>query len=283
MTILIELVKDIKTRAEEFGRPIAIVPTMGALHAGHISLIKMAKAECKTVVVTIFVNPLQFGPNEDFNKYPRDLETDFKICQENEVDIVFAPTKEEIYPDINKIEQDLIVPPDNLASVLCGKTRQNHFSGVCTIVKKLFDIVTPDYAYFGEKDLQQLYIVRWLVKTFTIPTFIRACPIIREASGLAYSSRNKYLTEEQKIMASNIYKALKLAKQNIRSGIFTINKALLEGLIFLSQFPEIKVEYLDARDKEDFSIVDKNKTGGIYCLIAANVGGVRLIDNIELQ
>ncbi len=282
MTILTKSKQDIKEILKDQQEKVALVPTMGSLHAGHISLIKTARSECKTVVVSVFVNPLQFGPNEDFEKYPRELESDFKICEDNSVDIVFAPSVEEIYPSIKTANQETIIPPQELTSILCGKTRKDHFNGVATVVKQLFDIVSPGFAYFGEKDLQQLCVIRWLVKAFNINTVIKACPTIREPSGLAYSSRNKYLNDEQKSIASNLYKSLKLVKRNIRSGIFTVNKAILESLVFLSQFPEIKVEYFEARDKENLTLLEKSKTSSFYCLIAAKVSNVRLIDNIEI-
>lgn len=273
-------IQEIKNITSQATRPIGFVPTMGALHPGHESLIRTCRDECKTVVVSIFVNPLQFGPGEDFEKYPRDLKRDLNICEENKVDYLFVPDEREIYPDTNKIE--FIHPPEELTNILCGKKRKDHFSGVATVVKKLFSIVEPDYAYFGEKDLQQLYIVRWLVKTFQLPVFVRGCPIIREVNGLAFSSRNRYLNPEQQELASNVYKSLLLARRNVRSGIFTVNKAILESLIFLSQFPEIKVEYFEARDKENLEPVKENKVKGFYFLTAVHLYGVRLIDNIEV-
>ncbi|MBI3590020.1 MAG: pantoate--beta-alanine ligase [Candidatus Melainabacteria bacterium] len=280
MTTLIKSINDIKNVLAKSDRSVGLVPTMGALHAGHISLIKACRNDCKTAIAYIFVNPLQFGPNEDFKKYPRHLENDFKVCEEHEIDFVFAPDEKEIYPE--NINCETITPPPDLANILCGKTRANHFSGVATVIKRFLNIIQPDYVYFGEKDLQQLYIIRWLTKEFKISTFVRACPIIRESNGLACSSRNVYLTEEEKEIASNLYKSLGLAKKNIRSGIFTIKKAILESLIFLSQFPKIKMEYFEARDKENLDDVDDTKTKGFYFLLAAKIGSVRLIDNIEL-
>lgn len=281
MTQLIKNVEDIQSVLSGVNRPIGFVPTMGALHAGHISLIKASKFDCKVTVVSIFVNPLQFDPNEDFKEYPKNLSEDLKICEENNVDYVFAPDEHEIYPD-GKDKSKIIMPPDSLGSGLCAKTRKCHFSGVATVVKRLFDIVQPDYAYFGEKDLQQLYIIRWLVKEFKLSTFIRACLTVREPSGLACSSRNNYLTNEQKLLASNLYKSLLLAKKNVHSGFITIDRAILESLIFLSKYPEIKVEYFEARDKEKFLKVEDNRTSDFYYLMAAKVGNVRLIDNIEV-
>src|SRR3989338_1336527 len=201
MTTLIKSSNEIKKGLAGSERPLGFIPTMGALHAGHISLIKAAREECKTVVVSNFVNPLQFGPDEDFKKYPRDPEKDYKICQEQKVDYVFAPSEDEIYSD-DQSKKNIISLPIELSETLCGKSRIGHFEGVAIVIKKLFDIIKPDYAYFGEKDLQQLYIIRWLVKEYNLPIFVRACPIVRETSGLAFSSRNKHLSNEGKAVAS---------------------------------------------------------------------------------
>lgn len=281
MTKLIKTTSEIKKVLLGSTRPIGLVPTMGALHDGHVSLIRSSVNECKTTVVSIFVNPLQFGPNEDFERYPRDLQSDLEICKENKVDYVFAPDEKEIYPK-EREAHEIITPPKELTSILCGRSRPGHFEGVATVVYKLFNIIQGDYAYFGEKDLQQLYVIKWLVKNFNLPTFVRTCPTIREENGLACSSRNKYLSKEQKEIASNLYKSLKLAKQNIRSGFFSISKAVLESLIFLSRFNEIKTEYFEARNKDSLLSVDDNVTSGFYFLIAAKIADVRLIDNIEI-
>ncbi len=282
MTTLIKSIQDIKNVIAKSERPLALVPTMGSLHAGHISLIKAAKSESKTTIVYIFVNPLQFGPNEDYNQYPRNIENDLKICTENAADFVFAPDVSEIYPNIEDAKNNQITPPDELSKILCGRFRPGHFNGVATVLKNFFEIITPEFAYFGEKDLQQSYIVRWLVKEFNLPVEIKVCPVIREASGLAYSSRNRYLDENQKKIAAGLYKSLKLAKQNIRSGIFTVSKSILESLILLSHFPEIKIEYFEARTKENLGKVSDDTKHGFYYLIAAKIGNVRLIDNIEV-
>lgn len=281
MTILTKTVREVKDLLSKDKRSIGFVPTMGALHTGHISLIRACRDECTTTVVSIFVNPLQFGPNEDYDRYPRNLTTDLKICEDNAVDIVFAPEVAEIYPQ-GISNENLIQLPANLTDILCGKSRPNHFQGVATVVKKLFNIINPDYVYFGEKDLQQLYIIRWLVKEFGIQTIVRACSIIRESNGLACSSRISSLSKEEKELASNIYKSLVLAKQNIKSGFFTVNKAILESMIFLSQFSGIKIEYFDVRDKDTLAKTDDYKLSGFYFLTAAKIGSVRLIDNIEI-
>lgn len=282
MTSLIKSIQDIKNVIAKSQRPLALVPTMGSLHAGHISLIKTAKSECKTTIVYIFVNPLQFGPNEDFNEYPRDLTGDLKTCEENNVDFVFAPEISEVYPDTENAKNNAIHPPKELSNILCGKTRKNHFSGVATVVKRFIDIIEPDFIYFGEKDLQQLYVIKWLVKEFNLPVAIKSCPTVRELTGLAFSSRNKYLTPDEKNIAASLYKSLKLARENTRSGIFPLNKSILESLIFLSHFPEIKVEYFEARDKLNLAKVAEDTKHGFYYLVAAKIDKVRLIDNIEV-
>lgn len=279
MTTLLKTASDIKKALKNCEHDVGFVPTMGALHAGHISLLKTCKEECKTSIVSIFVNPLQFSPGEDFEKYPRTLDDDLKICRENNIDYVFAPEIKEIYLKEN---EEKITPPDSLTKMLCGLSRKDFFPGVATVVKKLLDIIQPDYAFFGEKDLQQLYTIRWLVKEFKLPVFIRGCPIIREKNGLACSSRNKYLSEKEKEIASNLYKSLQHARRNVKSGIFSANKASIESLIYLSQFPEIKVEYFEARAKDTLEKVSDTTLDGFYFLIAAKIGNVRLIDNIEV-
>lgn len=279
MTLSFKSVKDIKSALVGVPKPVGLVPTMGALHAGHISLIEASKFDCKTTVVSIFVNPLQFAPGEDYAKYPRDIDSDLNICRSCGVQYVFAPSEDEVYPEGRK---EIVIPQKNLAEDLCGRTRKGHFSGVSTVVKKLFDITSPDIAYFGEKDLQQVYVIKWLVDHFKYPILVKSCPTVREKNSLACSSRNQYFTDEQKDVASNLYKALLLAKKNVRSGFFAVSRAILESLVFLSRFPDIQAEYFEARKKEDFSKASDSILGGFYFLSAANVFGVRLIDNIEV-
>ncbi|MBI2995263.1 MAG: pantoate--beta-alanine ligase [Candidatus Melainabacteria bacterium] len=283
MTILIKTKKEIKDKLLELPKPIGLVPTMGALHAGHISLIQAAQTECKTVIVYIFVNPLQFGPDEDYEKYPRDLESDLKICEQNKVDIAFAPSVNEIYPEMD-FNEETISPPVELTNILCGKTRVNHFNGVATVINKFFNIIQPDYAYFGKKDFQQLCVIKWLVHNYKHKTNIKACPTIREKSGLACSSRNKYLKKDELEIASNLYKSLKMAKANLISGMFSVQECVLESLVFLSQFLKIKVEYFEARQKDTLvKIKDNYELRDFHFFVAAKVGNVRLIDNIEIQ
>lgn len=282
MTKLIYTFNELNQELNFSEKPIALIPTMGALHDGHKSLIEEALKENKTVIVYIFVNPLQFGPQEDFNIYPRDLNKDFKLCQNLNVHYVFAPEVNEVFPDLNNFQNNLIQPPEELENILCGKTRINHFKGVATVIKRFLDLINPDSIYFGKKDLQQIYIIKWLLKEYGYSTSLTACPTVREPSGLALSSRNSFLSPEEKIIASKIYESLKLAKDYVKSGMCATKKAILEALIFLSQYKEIKVEYFEARDTNSLKETDDKKNSDFYFFIAARIGKVRLIDNIEL-
>ena len=209
----IENVKENIKNWKKEGLTIGLVPTMGALHKGHMSLIKKAKETADKVVVSIFVNPIQFGPNEDFEKYPRTLESDVNICQSLGVDIVFAPAPNEMYGENTLLSNNnltYVCPPYNVVDMLCGKSRPGHFDGVATVVLKLFNIVQPDFAFFGQKDAQQLFILKKMVKDLNINIKIIGCPIVREKDGLAISSRNIYLSEAERKKALSISQALKL-------------------------------------------------------------------------
>ena len=201
--MLLNTIKEVREEVKNWraeGLKVGLVPTMGALHEGHLSLIKKAKAECDKVVVSVFVNPIQFGPSEDFDKYPRTLDEDMKLCDGEGVDIVFAPTPNEMYGG-GRLSNDTLTyvcPPYFFVDKLCGKSRVGHFDGVCTVVMKLFNIVQPDCAFFGQKDAQQVIIIKKMVQDLNVPIEIIQCPIVREESGLALSSRNKYLTEQGK-------------------------------------------------------------------------------------
>ena len=226
---------------KKYGLTIGLVPTMGALHEGHVSLIKKAKECCDKVIVSDFVNPIQFGPSEDFDKYPRTLNDDVNICDREGVDIVFAPSANEMYGNEQKLSNDILTyvcPPFFYVNTLCGKSRTGHFDGVCTVVLKLFNIVQPNYAFFGQKDAQQVIIVKKMVKDLNVPIEIVQCPIVREESGLALSSRNKYLTEEGKKDALVLSKIL----NNIKS-------CYLKGITDVSALKETAYSYLT--DKHD--------------------------------
>ncbi len=269
---------------------IGLVPTMGALHEGHLSLIKRAREENKITVVSIFVNPLQFAPREDFKQYPRQLEADKKICEREGVDVIFAPT-----PETMGMENELstnaqnytttVVPPSHTTSIMCGVSRPNFFQGVATIVTKLLNLVQPNNAYFGQKDAQQLAIIKQLVKDLSLPVNIVSCPIIREASGLAISSRNQYLTPEQKQQASMLYTSLCDGRQIFLENRDTPNilkkvkNAVKEKL---GSEPTVKLEYLEIVDPESLQPLENIQDIGLLA-IAAYIGSCRLIDNILLR
>ncbi len=264
------------------GYTIGLVPTMGALHAGHLSLIKKAKETCDKVVVSVFVNPIQFGPSEDFDKYPRTLDADKTLCDKEGVDIVFAPTPSEMYGEGNRLSNDTLTyvcPPFFYVNKLCGKTRTGHFDGVCTVVLKLFNIVQPDFAFFGQKDAQQAIIIKKMVKDLNIPTEIIQCPIIREETGLALSSRNKYLSEEDKKDALALNKILKNIKICYNNGIKDIEALKETAYSFLNEKHDL--EYLEFVDKNTLE-EKKQADNDTIVLIACKVAGVRLIDNIYL-
>ncbi len=274
----IEEVRRVVKNARSEGKAIGFVPTMGALHKGHISLIESAKKRCDFVVVSIFVNPAQFGPTEDIERYPRNFEQDKKICAELGVDMIFAPTVETMYPQ----RQLSWVSVDKLGDNLCGSTRGGHFKGVATVCAKLFNIVNADLAFFGQKDAQQAIIIERMVKDLNIPLKIVVCPTVRQDSGLAMSSRNQYLTDEQKKQARLIYAALQEAEVLITAGIIEtaeIVKAMTEILKIGSN---IKIDYISIVNAENLEAVEV-LGGKILIAIAAFVGKARLIDNIILD
>ena len=261
---------------------IGLVPTMGALHQGHASLIKKAKEMCNKVVVSVFVNPIQFGPNEDFDKYPRTIEADKKVCDDLGADIVFAPTPKEMYGNNKKLSNEdltFICPPYNYVDCLCGKSRPGHFDGVATVVLKLFNIVNPDYAFFGQKDAQQLFIIKNMVKDLNLNITIVPCPIVREADGLALSSRNTYLSQEERQNALSISKALKQIESLYKQGIK--DSRILFDTAISTLNKNIELEYLEFRDYNNFEKVDTIKENTLVA-IAAKSGKTRLIDNIIL-
>lgn len=257
---------------------VGFVPTMGALHLGHESLIKKAIAENEVIIVSIFVNPLQFGKNEDLDQYPRTLEADHQICEELGVNILFTPSVAEM---INT-ETTLVVPPVSMTSVLCGKYRKGHFEGVATIVTKLLNIVRPNLAYFGEKDAQQVAIIRRLVQDLNFPTIIKSCPIIREKSGLAYSSRNKYLNPQQKQEATALYHSLNKAQKAFFSGEINTNKLKEIVKQELAKIPSLKLQYVELVHPETLKPLTNITKCGLLA-IACYLGETRLIDNVILE
>ncbi len=255
---------------------IGLVPTMGALHIGHEALIKRAKQECDIVIASIFVNPIQFGPKEDFDKYPRPLEADKKVCDKLGVDLIFAPEIKEMYPDSGK-NITAVAPPESYRNKLCGKSRKGHFDGVATVVLKLFNIITPDRAYFGEKDAQQLIIIKKMVKDLNLSVDIISCPIIREPDGLACSSRNKYLSKESRGKALCIFRALKKAEELFNAGNESVSAVISTALKLFD--PEVEIEYFEAYDLDTFEVIEKIKKNTLIA-VAVKIDGVRLIDNL---
>ena len=283
--MLLHKISEVREQVKEWkrqGLTVGLVPTMGALHAGHLSLIKKAVEKCDRVVVSVFVNPIQFCPGEDLDKYPRTLEADTKLCNDNGVSIVFAPTPNEMYGDGQMRTNDTltyVIPPFFYVNTLCGKSRVGHFDGVCTVVNKLFNIVQPDYAFFGQKDAQQLIIIKKMVQDLNIPVEIVPCPIVREESGLAMSSRNKYLSEEDKKEALVLSKILNNIKTCYKKGITNVEALKETAFQFLNSHHDLEyLEFHDADNLEEKQIADDNTRVFIACKVA----GVRLIDNILL-
>jgi pantoate--beta-alanine ligase len=270
----INQINKIKNDWHKKGLKIGLVPTMGALHQGHMSLVKEAKKICDKVIVSVFVNPTQFAPNEDFDKYPRTLEKDVSLCSQNGVDIVFAPSANEMYPE--KISTE-VIPPDYIKNCLCGISRPTHFNGVALVVLKLLNISSADFAFFGEKDFQQLSIIKKMVKDLNVNCEIIGCPIIREKDGLAVSSRNIYLSEKERIIAPKIYLALQ--KASTMSGIKSLEiKNTVED--YLKE--DFELEYFKICDSLNLQEKEIAKTGN-RALIAVKLGQTRLIDNIEVK
>ena len=260
---------------------VGLVPTMGALHAGHLSLIRRARQENQLVVVSIFVNPLQFGPAEDLDRYPEQRDADAALCEQAGVDIIFAPSVEDMYGRSRPAQPTRVVPPDAMLSPLCGAARMGHFEGVATVVLKLFNIVGPQRAYFGRKDAQQLAILQRMVQDLSCPVTIVPCPTVRAEDGLAISSRNQYLTPAERQEAIAIYQALQAARRQFERGVKARDSLVEVVQTALNEVPSIEPEYIDLvhpRTLEPLSEI--NHTG--LLAIAARIGETRLIDNIVL-
>jgi pantoate ligase/cytidylate kinase len=272
--------------SDRSGKTVGLVPTMGALHVGHLSLIERARQEHDIVVVSIFVNPLQFGPQEDLGKYPRQWEIDRQLCAQAGVDAIFAPSVAEmgIVEGKGGVSSTFVrvVPPEEMTSVLCGKSRLGHFQGVATIVTKLLNIVQAERAYFGQKDAQQLAIIRRLAIDLNWQTEIIGCPTIREASGLALSSRNQYLTGEQKQQAAILYRSLQQAEKLFQTGIHDRQQLVNAVKAELSLEPNIETEYVELVHPQTLGSLEKIAETGLLA-IAVRIGTTRLIDNIWLQ
>jgi pantoate--beta-alanine ligase len=283
MPKLFKKIKEIRSFLKELRRngsnlSVGFVPTMGYLHKGHMELIKLSKLQNEITVVSIYVNPLQFGAGEDYERYPRDLERDLAMCEEAGVDVVFAPEDQEMYPELPKVKIDI----PGLTDRLEGAYRPGHFNGVAIVVLKLLHIVQPDRAYFGEKDYQQLKVVERLVKDLSLPVEIVPVPTVREEDGLACSSRNVYLSPEERQSASAIYKSFLLAQKLFQSGNTNANSLKEAIKDFLSKQPHVrKIDYVEITD-EELNPVEEVKEGD-RVLVALYVGNTRLIDNWRLS
>ena len=258
------------------GKQIGFVPTMGALHAGHGALLDAARRDCDVVIASVFVNPTQFNNKEDYDRYGRNLDADVAFSAKHGVNIVFAPGVEEMYPS----GADVFVEVPGVSEGLCGAFRPGHFRGVATVVTKLFHIVESDVAYFGEKDAQQLAVIRRLVASLNMAITIVGVPTVRDPDGLALSSRNERLTHEDRQRAPLLYHALKAARREIENGVTDAGRIRARGLEVLAQEPAIRVEYFEVVDAESMQPV--TSVAGRVCIAAAIwLGGVRLIDNVS--
>ena len=274
----IESVRNLVKAARERGERIGLVPTMGALHVGHVSLIEAAVKNGDFVVASIFVNPTQFCPGEDFENYPRPLEADLQICKKAGVDVVFAPTPAQMY----RAENLTWVTVEKLTEPLCGRNRPGHFRGVTTVCTKLFNIVAPDVVYFGQKDGQQAIVIQRMVADLNMPLEIVVCPTVREPNGLAVSSRNRYLSDQEKTDAANIYASLQECRRMIDTGVTDAGQIITRMREILLRVPSIEIEYIsivDAGTLEDIEAI----SGKILVAVAVKIGPARLIDNIMVD
>ena len=261
--------------ARRAGRSVGLVPTMGALHAGHARLIEQARRSCTCVVVSIFVNPLQFDRRDDLDRYPRTLEADLQVCGDLGVDLVFAPSAGEMYPH----EPLCVVEPGTIASHLCGRHRPGHFRGVATVVMKLFQIAQPDAAYFGEKDAQQLAIIRRMVRDLNVRVRIESVGTVREADGLALSSRNRRLDTEERRLAASLYRALCEGQRKIKQGAREPGEVQTAAAAQIPRDERLRLEYLEIVDPDEMQPVDRID-GPVLIAGALWVGETRLIDNV---
>lgn len=272
----IENIRSIVNQWKDKGYSIGFVPTMGYLHDGHAALIDQARKDNDKVIVSIFVNPTQFGENEDLNSYPRDINRDKSLCEAHKADIIFAPTSDEMYHDrkafVNIVE---------LSDTLCGISRPIHFKGVCTVITKLFNIIQPTNAYFGEKDAQQLAIIRKMVYDLNFPVNIIGVPIVRESDGLAKSSRNTYLSKEERKAATILYKAIQMGKQTIKHGA-SADSIINTMTEIINTEPLAKIDYVSVVDANTMQPVHEI-TSPVLVAIAVYIGSTRLIDNFSFD
>lgn len=274
-------ISEVRSQVKEWkreGLTVGFVPTMGYLHEGHGSLMKRARSECDKVVASIFVNPMQFGANEDLDSYPRDLEADAKLCESIGVDLIFHPEVEEMYAEGFCSFVDM----NGLTKELCGKSRPIHFRGVCTVVNKLFNIVTPDKAFFGQKDAQQLAVIRRMVKDLNMDVEIVGCPIIREEDGLAKSSRNTYLNEEERKAALILNRTIRLGEKLVSEGVKDAGELVAAMKANIEKEPLAKIDYVEAVSMDDIEKVDTIEKNTLVAM-AVYIGKTRLIDNFIVE
>jgi pantoate--beta-alanine ligase len=260
------------------GRRIGLVPTMGALHEGHLSLVRAARAQSDVVAVSLFVNPLQFGPNEDFTKYPRDFERDRQLLEAERVDLLFAPCSDDMYPK----GAATFVEAAGLSERLDGRSRPGHFRGVTTVVSKLFHIVEPDLAFFGQKDAAQVAIIRRMVRDLNMPVRIQVCPIVREKDGLAMSSRNAYLDPQQRKQATALYRALMRVQTLADKGERSASVLSQTGKQVMAEEPGVRLDYFEVVNSDALEPVEDISKGALVA-VAAYLGNTRLIDNLVLH
>ena len=275
----IQEVRDTVKKWKSQGLTVGLVPTMGYLHEGHGSLIKTSALECDKTVVSVFLNPTQFAPNEDLESYPRDFEQDKVLCEKMGADLVFHPEVSEMYEQDNATFVEIL---SEMPKQLCGKTRPIHFRGVCTVVSKVFNIVTPDKAFFGEKDAQQLAIIKRMVRDMSYGIEIVGCPIIREEDGLAKSSRNTYLKEEERKAALCLSKAIFFGQSLVEKGETDANKVLEEMKNLINKEPLARIDYVEAVDGVTMMPVDKIEKDTLVAM-AVYIGKTRLIDNFSVK
>jgi pantoate--beta-alanine ligase len=278
---IIHMVADMHAACREVrreGKTVGLVPTMGALHAGHLSLVRAARARCQVVAASIFVNPLQFGPTEDFSKYPRTFERDRQLLEAEKVDLLFAPSAEEMYPQ----GALTYVVVEGLSDKLCGRSRPGHFRGVTTVVAKLFHIVEPDVAFFGQKDAAQATIIRRMVRDLDMDVEITVCPIVREADGLALSSRNAYLDPQQRRQAAVLCRGLMRVQTLADRGEHSAAALAQAGKEVIAEEPAVRLDYFEIVDLDTLDPVADTARGALVA-VAAFVGSTRLIDNLVLH
>lgn len=278
---IVHTVDDVRAQVRQWraaGLRVSLVPTMGNLHAGHISLLELARQRGDRTVVSIFVNPLQFGPGEDFGRYPRTPEDDVRMLQDAQCDLLFAPGVEELYAEGGS--QRTLVTVRGLSGILCGAVRPGHFDGVATVVAKLFGVVAPDVAVFGEKDFQQFRVVQLMTRDLAIPVEVVGAPTVRAADGLALSSRNRYLNDEERARAPALYQSLQQGAARLRAGERDFAAIEAQGTALL-QAAGMKPDYYSVRDADDLSVPHAG-TREFVVLTAARLGGARLIDNLRV-